>query len=79
MELLEPTATRGRELESGLHSVTKTVNGLRRKQDETDFAIEKLKEKNLGQDELVEKIGVVDQSAKFSEINCLNQISVMIQ
>ena len=48
LELLDPTAVRGRELESGLHSLTKTVNQMRRKQDEAEFAIEKLKEKNVG-------------------------------
>ena len=41
--------------------------------------MEKLREKNLGQDDLVEKIGVIDQFARISETKCLNEIANMIQ
>ena len=41
--------------------------------------MEKLRERNLGQDDLVEKIGVIDQFSKISETKCLNEISNMIQ
>jgi len=79
LELLEPTANRSRELEANLQNTSRTVNSLRRKQDEQDFAMEKLREKNLGQDDLVEKIGVIDQFARISETKCLNEIANMIQ
>ena len=79
LELLEPTANRSRELESNLSNTSKIVNSLRRKQDEQDFAMEKLREKNLGQDDLIEKIGVIDQFARISETKCLNEIANMIQ